>query len=271
MAPGRCGPPEQGRDYSDDRPWASDGPLVRVDDPWRQRVNPGARQNRPPSAGRGGQPTRRAVPKGPFDTRLLERPAPRPRGGLFLGATLYASFLRWRGTLFQTRWLLWFFVFAVGLAVYYRLNGAQTGIERRLVEFGLVAVCAAGLLTEGRNTATAGAFGLALVALRPLDRRVATARWLLPLRACGRRCYSIYLAHLPVGVVGAHWLHELGLTSFWARALIVVPLVSAAGVAVGWVFRAAVESHFLGHPPWHGRRVNGRLAPGLTRALSPSS
>ena len=38
-------------------------------------------------------------------------------GMLFLGATLYASFLRWRGTLFQTRWLLWFFVFAVGLAV----------------------------------------------------------------------------------------------------------------------------------------------------------
>lgn len=38
-------------------------------------------------------------------------------GMLFLAATLYASFLRWRGTLFRTRWLLWFFVFAVGLAV----------------------------------------------------------------------------------------------------------------------------------------------------------
>jgi cytochrome d ubiquinol oxidase subunit I len=37
-------------------------------------------------------------------------------GMLFIGSTLVASWLRWRGTLFQTRWLLWYFVFAVGLA-----------------------------------------------------------------------------------------------------------------------------------------------------------
>jgi cytochrome d ubiquinol oxidase subunit I len=47
-------------------------------------------------------------------------------GMLFLGATLYASFLRWRGTLFQTRWLLWFFVFAVGLAVVANESGWVT-------------------------------------------------------------------------------------------------------------------------------------------------
>ncbi len=34
--------------------------------------------------------------------------------GLFMIAlTLYAAFLRWRGTLFEKRWLLWIFVFAV--------------------------------------------------------------------------------------------------------------------------------------------------------------
>jgi cytochrome d ubiquinol oxidase subunit I len=37
-------------------------------------------------------------------------------GMLFIAATLYANWCRWRGTLFQKRWLLWFFVFAVGLA-----------------------------------------------------------------------------------------------------------------------------------------------------------
>jgi cytochrome d ubiquinol oxidase subunit I len=37
-------------------------------------------------------------------------------GMLFLVSTLYASWCWWRGTLFQKRWLLWFFVFAVGLA-----------------------------------------------------------------------------------------------------------------------------------------------------------
>lgn len=34
-------------------------------------------------------------------------------GVLFVALTLYASFLRWRGRLFETRWLLWVFVFAV--------------------------------------------------------------------------------------------------------------------------------------------------------------
>jgi len=34
-------------------------------------------------------------------------------GVFFIVFTLYASFLRWRGTLFNQRWLLWVFVFAV--------------------------------------------------------------------------------------------------------------------------------------------------------------
>jgi cytochrome d ubiquinol oxidase subunit I len=33
--------------------------------------------------------------------------------GLFVGLTLLGLFLRWRGTLFQQRWLMWVFVFAV--------------------------------------------------------------------------------------------------------------------------------------------------------------
>ena len=37
-------------------------------------------------------------------------------GMLFLVSTLFASWCWWRGTLFEKRWLLWFFVFAVGLA-----------------------------------------------------------------------------------------------------------------------------------------------------------
>ena len=36
-------------------------------------------------------------------------------GMLFIASTLYASWCRWRGTLFGKRWLLWFFVGAVGL------------------------------------------------------------------------------------------------------------------------------------------------------------
>ncbi|GMU23002.1 MAG: cytochrome ubiquinol oxidase subunit I [Phycisphaerae bacterium] len=38
-------------------------------------------------------------------------------GIVFIALTLFASFLRWRGTLFEQRWLMWVFVFAVLLAV----------------------------------------------------------------------------------------------------------------------------------------------------------
>lgn len=37
-------------------------------------------------------------------------------GMLFLVTTLYASYLRWRRTLFEKRWFLWYFVYAVILA-----------------------------------------------------------------------------------------------------------------------------------------------------------
>jgi len=37
-------------------------------------------------------------------------------GMLFLASTLFACWCWWRGTLFQTKWLLWYFVFAVALA-----------------------------------------------------------------------------------------------------------------------------------------------------------
>ena len=38
-------------------------------------------------------------------------------GTFFIALTLFASFLRWRGTLFRNRWLMWVFVFSVVLAV----------------------------------------------------------------------------------------------------------------------------------------------------------
>lgn len=38
-------------------------------------------------------------------------------GMLFIALTLFACYLRWRGRLFETRWLMWTFVFSVLLAV----------------------------------------------------------------------------------------------------------------------------------------------------------
>ncbi len=143
--------------------------------------------------------------------------------------------------------------FAVGLAVYWRLNVASSTGARRGVELALLALLAIGLrhargTPVDYSTAASAAFGLALIALRPWDERSERARWLGPLRACGRRCYSLYLVHLPVCTVGGNWLYERGITGFWARVFVVVPIVSTAAVGVSWLFFEAVERHFLNAP-----------------------
>ena len=138
--------------------------------------------------------------------------------------------------------------FAIGLAVYYRLNLAKTPRARRAIDLGLAVLLVAGLVMLERETVTAAAFGLALIALRRWDHKTDTLAWLQPFRACGRRCYSIYLAHLPIVVVGNLWLYQLGLTGFWGRTLVMIPLVSAVSVAVSWAFFALVEATFLNPP-----------------------
>jgi peptidoglycan/LPS O-acetylase OafA/YrhL len=144
--------------------------------------------------------------------------------------------------------------FAVGLAVYWRLNVPAPAWAKRGVELGLVGLLGIGLYSAGPSTpvefstAAAAAFGLALIALRDRDEAAERARWLAPLRACGRRCYSIYLVHLPVCTVVNLWLVERGLVGFWARALLVVPISALAAVGVSWVFFRVVERHFLNPP-----------------------
>jgi peptidoglycan/LPS O-acetylase OafA/YrhL len=161
--------------------------------------------------------------------------------------------------------LLWH-EFAVGLAVYYRLNRATRAWQKRLIELGLLALFGGGLWTDGGSTATAAGFGLVLVALRGWDSHADSAAWLIPFAWCGRRCYSIYLVHLPAGVVGNQFLYELGFSSFWARVLVMIPLVSAAGVAVGWAFHSAIETRFLGRPP----SLRGRWRLGVRAARRPT-
>ncbi|MDR3634488.1 MAG: acyltransferase [Isosphaeraceae bacterium] len=159
--------------------------------------------------------------------------------------------------------LLWH-QFAIGLAVYYRLNVAETVRERRAVDLGLLALLLVGLVSLERETVTAAAFGLVLIALKPWDQKADALAWLQPFRACGRRCYSIYLIHLPVVVVGNLGLYQLGLTGFWARTLVMIPLVSAVSVAVSWGFFNLVETHFL-NPPAVRRR---QPRPALDRPLA---
>ncbi len=149
--------------------------------------------------------------------------------------------------------------FAVGLVVYGRLNVASTSRSRRLLEASLVGLALFGLVFPPLDvpvrgsTVVAPLFGLLLIALRRFDPR-ASSPWLTPLRACGRRCYSLYLVHLPICTAGNVLFWESGLRSFWGRAFVVIPIVSAAAVAFGWAFHFLVERHFLNIPISPGER-----------------
>ena len=147
--------------------------------------------------------------------------------------------------------------FAVGIAAYWRLNVATSLRSKRAVEVGLVALAAIGFAFPGAalveySTATSALFGLLLIALWRYDIPSERLAWLAPFRACGLRCYSIYLVHLPICTVVNLFLVGLGLTAFWTRALVVVPVASALAVGASWLFFFGVERHFLNTRPRHG-------------------
>ena len=158
-----------------------------------------------------------------------------------------AGFLHTLDGVFVVHW----HVFAAGLAVYWRLNAASTAPvkTRRAVDAGLAALAVVGLVSGSVPTTAAGVFGLILIGLHRWDAASVGLAWLGPVRACGRRSYAIYLSHLPVVMMGNVVLYDLGLNGLWARVLVVVPVVTAAALAFGWLFHHLVERHFMGAAP----------------------
>ena len=174
--------------------------------------------------------------------------------GLIFAVALAAFDAGWLYKLDGTFFPLWY-EFAVGLVVYWRLVVAESKLARRSVDHGLVALGALGLSNNMATMVVVAAFGLILIALRRFDALLAAQRILAPFFASGRRCYSIYLIHLPVCTVGTEALYQLGCTGVWARLLVAGPLVSLVGVGAGWLFYSAVESRF--HNPPSPRPVAG--------------
>lgn len=148
----------------------------------------------------------------------------------------------WLGRIDGTFVVYWH-EFAAGMAVYWRLTVARSTLAKRTVEVLLTVMFGVGLFWGLRSTTGAGAFSLILIALRRWDNRLFDANILLlrGLRACGERCYSIYLVHLPVCTLAIVALRDLGLTGFWSRMFLVVPLLSLAATAAGWLFFDLVE------------------------------
>ena len=148
--------------------------------------------------------------------------------------------MRYRGTFLE----LWH-EFAVGLLVYWSLVAAPSRQAKLAVIGALIALFSVGVIWSYRSTTVAAGFGLILIAIRDLDGAASRLTHLNPLRGCGKRCYSIYLIHLPVCTIGNEILCQFGLTNFWTRTLVVIPVVSTLAVASGWGFFRLVESRFL--------------------------
>lgn len=169
---------------------------------------------------------------------------------------------RFRGTFID----LWH-EFAIGIGVYWVLNRASRRWDRPalLAAFGVMA--ALGLMVPKPandpveyGVFTASVLGVLLVLLHRFDEVAGRSRWIVPLRACGIRCYSMYLVHLPVCTVGLLTLQELGVESYAARLFIAIPTVTMASVAAAWAFFALVERRFL-NAPVVGARPERRLVP----------
>lgn len=165
--------------------------------------------------------------------------------------------------------------FAIGLAVYWRLNVPSENWKRRLVELSLLGMALIGFQERMTNTpvaystGTTAVFGLLLIAIRDYDATVCQWLWVRPVSWIGRRSYSVYLYHLPVTTVGTFGLYELGITGFWPRMLITIPVVSIAAVLISCGFYAMIERHFLNPPivgppkaePECQTRVTGETVP----------
>jgi peptidoglycan/LPS O-acetylase OafA/YrhL len=147
--------------------------------------------------------------------------------------------------------------FAAGVAVYYRVARATPTIARCLEVFLLVLFLWSLRAVPGwwafasngpGNMVIAFAFAVLLCGLHRFDAALSKARWLAPLRWCGRMCYSLYLVHLPVTLFGSSWLHHAGFSTPAAALFVVVPVCTAASLLAAWGFYHPVEKRFLNAP-----------------------
>jgi peptidoglycan/LPS O-acetylase OafA/YrhL len=170
--------------------------------------------------------------------------------GSKIGVDLNRFQLLLPGTFLAGLWL----AFAAGVGVYYAVTRNDPRVNRFLTILLLGGTAWAAQPIEGllqydttlsKCLVVAFPFALLLVALHPFDAVLATARFLAPLRFCGRMCYSLYLVHAPICVVLAWSLYRAGLTSATTTLLVTLPACLVISIGCGYAFHRLVERHFL--------------------------
>lgn len=170
------------------------------------------------------------------------------------------------GFFFDGRWLL----FAAGIAVYYHRNyGAAVrpwlipgtlGLAATLalvVRFGVLAASDADRRAWANEYVAGTFFAILLMALSRWDHRIATARLLRPLAACGTMCYSLYLVHYPITKVISAALFRAGVRGAWPTLLVTIPVATAASCLAAWAFFRVVERRYLNPPGQVGAAEGG--------------
>jgi peptidoglycan/LPS O-acetylase OafA/YrhL len=168
--------------------------------------------------------------------------------------------MNFSGFFLDGRWLM----FAAGMLVYHHLNYQQPGMKKwiapALLVLGMLA-CKA-LPHVYRKTMTYDAmdmlytiwvallFSMAILLMRPLDKKLTNMRILWPLAQCGQKCYSLYLLHWTVCAIIGHWLLAHGVHGIWPVLLITMPITTVASFVVAAVFYRLVESKFLNTPAY---------------------
>ena len=154
------------------------------------------------------------------------------------------------GFFFDGLWL----AFAAGVIVYYRCHRATP-----LLKFAMDGLLITSVVWAARSVPDFHEFrqgipsSLLVAACAALllgwtyrfDRVTAGAVTLAPLRWCGERCYSLYLVHAPISLIGAWCFFNAGVTSAVGTMLITVPMCTALSAVAGWAFHRFVERHFL--------------------------
>src|SRR5207244_7475173 len=89
------------------------------------------------------------------------------------------------------------------------------------------------------------AFALLISLLHPFDARLASARVLRPLMACGTMCYSVYLIHYPFAKGISHALSLAGADGPVVTLFVTLPVCTAVSLVAATVFHRLVEMRFL--------------------------
>lgn len=139
--------------------------------------------------------------------------------------------------LFIDRW----FVFGCGL-IAWEVASRQTwdSTKRSLTAVLITGLCA-GMYVEDIEVQIAGGTALALAFGSSLIRDRLSPETAKKWASLSPWTYPIFLVHLPAETICIRALTELGVVSFWGRAVIVVPLAIACGAAAGVAFGKLVN------------------------------